>query len=190
MTVDVSKIDGYAEMSAEDKVKALEALNLEDEEMKAELERYKNANSKANSEAAEYRRQLKALQEKAKEGSSDTEKQMAELKEQIETLQKEKSLSEKKASFLKLGMNEELAVKCSEAFVNGDGDSLFEGMASFIDAHDKAFKAELLKTTPRPGSEGGNPPEMTKEAFQKLSPAERMKFANEHPDEYNKIYGG
>ena len=62
MTVDVSKIDGYAEMSAEDKVKALEALNLEDEEMKAELERYKNANSKANSEAAEYRRQLKALQ--------------------------------------------------------------------------------------------------------------------------------
>ena len=96
--LDTSKIDGYADMSAEDKVKALEALEIEDNS--AELERYKNATSKANSEAAEYKRQLKALQEKTKEGSSDTEKQMADLKEQIETLQREKTISERKASFL------------------------------------------------------------------------------------------
>ena len=191
MTVDVSKIDGYAEMSAEEKVKALEALNLEDEDMKAELERYKNANSKANSEAAEYKRKLKEMESKAAAGTSDTEKQMAELKEQIETLQREKSLSEKKASFLKLGMNEELANKCSEAFVNGDGDSLFEGMTSFMDAHDKAFKAELLKTTPRPKDEGGNPPPaMTLEKFRSLSTAEKMAFADDFPDEYEKLYGG
>ena len=188
MAIDVSKIEGYAEMSAEEKVKALEALEIEDNS--AELERYKNATSKANSEAAEYKRKLKELEAKAAEGTSDTEKQMAELKEQIETLQREKSLSEKKASFLKLGMNEDLANKCSEAFVNGDSDSLFEGMTSFIDAHDKAFKAELLKSTPRPDGVGGKSPEMTKEKLSKLSMAERLAYANDHPDEYNKIYGG
>ena len=189
MKVDVSTIEGYAEMSAEDKVKALEAFEIDDNS--TELERYKNATTKANSEAAEYKRQLKALQEKASEGASDTEKQMAALKEQIDTLQREKSISERKASFLAIGMNDEIAMKCSEAFTSGDSDSFFEGIKGFLTEHDKAFKAELLKTTPRPDGEGGKtPPPMTKEAFRKLSPAERLKFSQERPDEYNKIYGG
>lgn len=186
--LDTSKIEGYAEMSAEEKVKALEALEIEDNA--AELERYKNATTKANSEAAEYKRKLKALEEKAKEGSSDTEKQIADLKEQIETLNREKSISERTASFLKIGMNEEIAGKCSEAFTNGDSEAFFAAMGSFITEHDKAFKAELLKSTPRPGSEGGNAPEMTKEKLKKMSLEERMAFANDYPDEYNKIYGG
>lgn len=190
MTVDVSKIDGYADMSAEEKVKALEALNLEDEDMKAELERYKKATTNANSEAAEYKRKLKAFEEKAAQGSTDTEKQMAELKEKIETLQREKSISERTASFLKIGMNEDIAGKCSEAFTNGDSEAFFAAMGTFITEHDKAFKAELLKSTPRPGSEGGKAPEMTKEKLNKMSFEDRMAYANDHPDEYNQLYGG
>ena len=99
-------------MSAEEKVQALEALEVEDEDAKAELKRYKDACTKANSEAAESKRQLKALQEKASEGASDTEKQITELKEQIETLNRQKSISERTASFLKMGMNEEVESKC------------------------------------------------------------------------------
>ena len=190
MTVDVSKIDGYDEMSAEEKVKALEALEMEDEETKAELERYKNACTKANSEAAESKRQLKALQEKTNEGSSETAKQISELKEQIENLNKEKLISQRTASFLGIGMNEDIASKCSEAFTNGDSEAFFKAMGSFITEHDKAFKAELLKSTPRPGSEGGKAPEMTKEKLQKMSLEERMAFAAEFPDEYNTLYGG
>ena len=187
--LDTSKIEGYAEMSAEDKVKALEALEIPDNS--AELERYKNATSKANSEAAEYKRQLKALEDKANAGASDTEKAMAEMKEQIETLQREKSISERKASFLKFGMDENIADKCSEAFTNGDSEAFFEAMGNFLTEHDKTFKADLLKSTPRPKDEGGStPPEMTKEKLQKLSPAERLQYANDHPDEYNKLYGG
>ena len=52
--IDTSKIEGYADMSAEDKLKALEAFEYEDNA--AELERQKNALSKANSEAAEWKR--------------------------------------------------------------------------------------------------------------------------------------
>lgn len=187
--LDTSKIEGYDEMSAEEKVKALEALEVP-EDNSAELERYKNATSKANSEAAEYKRKLKALEEKASEGASDTEKQITELKEQIETLNREKLISERKASFLKVGMNEETAGKCSEAFTNGDGEAFFKAMDSFIVEHDKAFKAELLKSTPRPEGEGGKAPEMTKEKLRKLSIGERAQFAHDYPEEYNKLYGG
>lgn len=188
MKVDVSKIEGYAEMTAEEKIKALEELEIEDNT--AELERYKNATSKANSEAAEYKRQLKALQDKANEGASESDKKMADLEEQIKTLQREKSITERKASFIGIGMNDDSALKAAEAFTNGDSESFFDTIKSFINEHDKTFKAELLKATPKPDHEGGNAPTMTLEAFRKLSPAERSKYASEHPDEYNKLYGG
>ena len=63
MKVDVSKIAGFDEMSAEDKVKAV--LEYEFDEPKApdtsaEINRLKAALSKANSESAEWKRALRA----------------------------------------------------------------------------------------------------------------------------------
>ena len=58
--IDTSKIPGYAEMSAEDKLKALEGFEYEDNA--AEVERLKNANSKLSSESAEYKRKLREKQ--------------------------------------------------------------------------------------------------------------------------------
>ena len=49
--IDTSKIEGYAEMTPEQKLAALEGFEYEDNS--AELEKQKNALSKANSEAAE-----------------------------------------------------------------------------------------------------------------------------------------
>lgn len=184
--LDTSKIEGYAEMSAEDKIKALEELEIEDNS--AEIERLKTALSKSNSEAADYKRQLRTEKDKASEGATESEKKMAELEEQIKALQREKSVTERKASFIGLGMTEESALKASEAFTNGDSESFFAEIKSFLTEHDKTYKAELLKTTPRPDGEGGKAPTMTLDAFRKLSPAERLKFHQEHPDEYNKLY--
>lgn len=184
--LDTSKIEGYAEMSAEDKIKALEELEIEDN--LAEVERYKNANSKANSEIAEQKKKIRELESQLNSGASDSEKKMAELEEQINSLKREKMVTERKASFIGLGMTEDSALKASEAFTNGDSDSFFTEIKSFMTEHDKVFKAELLKTTPKPGSEGGNAPTITLDAFRKLSPAERAKFASEHPDEYKKLY--
>ena len=87
-------------------------------------------------------------------------------------------------------MNEETAGKCSEAFTNGDGEAFFKAMDSFIVEHDKAFKAELLKSTPRPDGEGGKAPEMTLDKLRKMTISERAQFAHDFPDEYNKLYGG
>lgn len=54
MKIDTSRIEGYADMSTEDKLKALECFEYEDNA--AELSRQKNAISKANSDAAQWKR--------------------------------------------------------------------------------------------------------------------------------------
>ena len=67
--IDTSKINGYAEMTAEQKLAALEAFEYEDG--LSEVERLRNAISKANSDAAEWKRKHNAL-------LSDDEKRKAE----------------------------------------------------------------------------------------------------------------
>ena len=57
--IDITKIEGYDKMTPEEKLAALEAFEYEDNF--SELEKYKNAASKANSEAAEWRKKHNAL---------------------------------------------------------------------------------------------------------------------------------
>ena len=70
--IDTSKIEGYANMTPEQKLAALEGFEYEDNS--AELEKQKNALSKANSEAAEWKRKHNALlseEEKKKQQDAD-----------------------------------------------------------------------------------------------------------------------
>ena len=65
MKIDVSKIEGYAEMTAEEKLAALEALEIGEGMVDKKLL------DKANSEAADYKRQLR-------QAMSDAERKAAE----------------------------------------------------------------------------------------------------------------
>ena len=64
MKIDTSTINGYAEMSAADKLKALEAYEFEAPAQKddGEVTRLKAALSKANSEASDWKKQLREKQ--------------------------------------------------------------------------------------------------------------------------------
>ena len=57
--IDITKIEGYDKMTPEEKLAALEAFEYEDNF--SELEKYKNAASKANSEAAEWRKKHNSM---------------------------------------------------------------------------------------------------------------------------------
>ena len=83
--IDTTKIEGYADMTAEQKLAALEAFELPDNNS-AELERLKNAVSKANSEAAEYKKQLRAKQTDAEIKAAEDEKARTEMEKELEGL--------------------------------------------------------------------------------------------------------
>ena len=80
--IDTSKIEGYASMSVEDKIKALEALEYDDNA--AELERLRKANDKLSSESAEWKRKHNALL--SEEEKKKQELRKGELEKQCETV--------------------------------------------------------------------------------------------------------
>ena len=106
--IDTSKIPGYAEMSAEDKLKALEAFEYDDNA--AEVERLKGAVSKANSEAAGWKKKHNELlteDERKKQEDADA---LANMKKELDELRKDKTISEYKAKLIAQGYNEALAL--------------------------------------------------------------------------------
>ena len=181
--------DAYKEgMTVEEINAALEGVELPTDNS-AEIDRLKNALSKSNSEAANYKKQLNekltAEELKAKE---DAEKWDALVKERDELL-REKTIAGHKAKYLALGYEEKLATETAEAMANGELDKVFANQKKHIESVEKKIRADVLKETPKP--EGGNGSEtITKEKFSQMSIAEQYKYSVEHPEEYKKLYGG
>jgi hypothetical protein len=181
--------DAYKEgMTIEEINSALEGIELPTDNS-AEIDRLKNALSKSNSEAANYKKQLNekltAEELKAKE---DAEKWDALVKERDELL-REKTIAGHKAKYLALGYDEKLATETAEAMANGELDKVFANQKKHIESVEKKIRADVLKETPKP--EGGEGSEtITKAKFSQMSIAEQYKYSVEHPEEYKKLYGG
>lgn len=181
--------DAYKEgMTVEEIEKALEGIELPSDGS-AEIERLKNALTKSNSEAADYKKQLREkMGDDERKAKEDAEK-MADLQSKYDTLLKESTISKNKSRLLALGYDEALATEVAEAMAEGDTDKVFAAQKKHLDAVEKKIREENLNKTPRP--EGGNgSTTITKEQFSKMSTQEQVKFYAEHPEEYKQLYGG
>lgn len=173
MKIDVSGIENYDSMSAEEKVAALEAFEYDD------ASSYKAAVDRATHEAAEYKKQLKAFQDQQKSGSDE----LKTLQDQIAELKREKLISDLTAQYSAMGYEAELAKATAAAYADGDTATVFANQKAFNDAREKALKAEILKQTPRPGRGGTGEPGsgMTKATIMAIKdPAERRKAIAEN----------
>lgn len=157
MKVDTGKIEGYAEMSAEEKLSALEAYEFEtpDSGTSAEVERLKAALSKSNSENAEWKRKYNSkLSDEEQKAAKDEEERNAILKE-LEALKKDKAISGHKASYLSLGYDEETAEANARALYAGDFEKVFANHKKFIETQKKTAAAGALDS--QPGLSVGKP---------------------------------
>ncbi len=151
--IDISSIDGYESMTAEDKIKALESFEYNDNS--AELERYKSAVSKANSEAASWKKkhnELLSEDERKKQEQSDS---IAQMQKELDELREGKKISEYKAKFIAQGYDETLAEDTAKAMATGNIEKVFANNQKFLDDYAKNVKAGALKKTPRPAAGQG-----------------------------------
>lgn len=185
--IDTSKIAGYAEMTAEEKLAALEAFNFPDPDYTGYVK--KDIADKYATEAATYKKQLREKMTEEEVAKVKSEEEMAAVKAELEELRKDKAISEYTSQFLSLGYDETLAKATAVALHKGDVQTMFKNHAKFTLEREKALKAELLKETPTPPPGEGNKG-VTKEEFNKLSLDEKAVFAAENPEKYKEFYGG
>lgn len=160
MKVDVSKIENYENMTAEEKVEALLGLEIEPQTDNEELIKLRNNLNKANSQAADYKRQLKELQAQnmsdADKAKMEFEETLNNLKAENETLKKAQTIANYKANYLANGYDDALATSTAEALESGDMATVFANQKAFNESMLAKAKETLINN--QPGLSKGNPP--------------------------------
>lgn len=159
MRIDVSKIEGFEEMSAEDKVKAVLAYEFEEPkapDTNAEITKLKTALSKANSESAEWKRQFREKQTESERAEAERAESFQKMQDELATLKREKVLSEYSKQCMALGYDADLAAECAEAMADGRFNDVFAIQQRFMAAKTKEIEAAALNK--QPGLTPGTPP--------------------------------
>lgn len=175
-------IEGYEEMTPEEKVAALEAYEPTDVVSKATFD--KTASELA---AAKKRERDRMTEEEAKAAKAAEEYAAAIAR--AEKAESALAVSKYTAAYVTMGYDEKLAASTAEAIAKGDMDTVFKNQKIHQETREKALKAELLKQTPPPAA-GGSDTGMKKEEFAKMSLQDKQKFAAENPERYKEFYGG
>lgn len=149
MKIDTSKIEGYQDMTAEEKLAALEGYDFEAPAPNDdEIRRLKDAVSRANSEAAGYKKQLRSkMSEDEAKAQQEAEAREA-MQQELESLRKEKAIQGYQTKFLELGYDAKSAQEAAQAMQAGDFDAVFASQAKFIETAKKDAVANSLKGQP------------------------------------------
>lgn len=156
MKIDTSKIEGYSDMSAEDKLKALEGYDIEVPATESgEVAKLRTALDKATSEAASYKKALREKQTAEEAQAAAEAEERKKMVEELDALRRKETITGYKASFMELGFDAEAAGKTAEALHAGDFATVFANNKAFIEASKKAAATAALDS--QPNLTNGNP---------------------------------
>ena len=187
--VDITKIEGYEGMTPEEKIKALEAYEIEDVQPDYSGYVKKDVFDKTASELAGVKKQLKEKMTDDEAAKKKEQEEREELHSKYEKLLHDSEVSKNKAKLLALGYEEKLADDTAEAMVTGDLEKVMANQKKHLEAVEKKVRAEALKDTPKPTGDGDSKT-MTLEKLRGMTPSERYTYSQEHPEEYKELYGG
>lgn len=183
--IDVSKIEGYADMTLEQKIAALEAFETADPDYTGWVK--KDVFDKTASELAAKKKELNAKLSEDEQAKQKEQEEREKLQNAYNELLRENQISKFKAELLGMGYEDKLAADTAQAMADGDTAKVFANQKKQMEIVQKNARAEALKNTPKPQPDGDSKT-MTLDAFRKLSPQERYAFSENHPEEYKALY--
>lgn len=155
--IDPSKIEGFDNLSADEKVAALLNQEIEVEQTEpADVTRLKTSLSKANSEAAEYKRLLREKQTEAERAEAERAEKDREREELLKSLLEEKRVSTYKSQLMAAGVDQDTADLMAKSLPEGVSDEYFLATKSFLDNQRQKLLTESINK--QPGLSVGTPP--------------------------------
>ena len=182
--IDTSRIEGYAEMTVEQKLAAMEAFEYDDNA--GTVAQLTKDLATARTSAEDWKKKHDdRLTDEEKNRNAAEEAQKA-LQEELNTLRREKTVAGYKAKLLAQGYEEKLADDTAAALADGNMEKVFANQQKFNLSREEKWNAEHLGGTPRPpagtGGEG-----MTKEKFLRLDTKAQTDYIKDHPNWMNEL---
>lgn len=183
--IDLTTIEGYANMTTEQKLAALEGFNIPDPDYSGYVR--KEVFDKTASELASKKKELTEKMTEDEQKKLQEQEHLEELQSKYDKLLHESEVSKCKAKLLAMGYEEKLADDTAEAMANGDSEKVFANQKKHLESVEKKVRADALKDTPKPIGDG-NSKGMTAEKLRKMNPLDRLKYSQANPEEYKNLY--
>lgn len=178
--------EGEVEVSAEERVAALEKQLSERENALAESEKkYGKLKGTLDVKLKELGDMTKRERERMTAEELER-KEIEEIKQQNELLLKEREVVNAERRFIQSGCDAELATEGAKALIEADYDALFDVFNRILENRVALEKSEMLKAMPKPQG-GASKTAMTKEQFNRLGYEDRVALLEKDPDTYNKF---
>lgn len=155
--IDVTSIEGYAEMSAEEKLNALE--NFEFEAPKVddkEILNLKGLISKRNSEINKLQDELKAHRTAEENAIAESKAEMERILAENAEFKKASTINGYTAKLLASGYDPEVAKASASALADGDMETFFANLSTVTENISKSALAKAMDS--QKGLSVGNPP--------------------------------
>lgn len=174
-TLDTSKIEKFAELTPEEQVKALLAMEIPDE---VDLSKFvsKEIFDKKASELAKLSREKQEQMSDEQKAQQEREQEMQTLRDaiaerdaKISAIEKDLKIRDNKAKFLALGYEEKQADEAAKAMADGNMEKVFSIQQKFQESYAKKVEEDLMNKTTKPGGAGANDKPMTKEEIYKIT---------------------
>jgi hypothetical protein len=154
--IDFSGIENYENMTPEEKVAALEALEIPEQkpaDNSGEMARLKQALNKASSDVASYKKKLTEKMTEDERKEAERREAQEKLEKELSDLKREKIIAGYRASYMDMGYPKELAEDTANALADGDTAKVFANQKTFLESTKKALQEEALGKQP-PLSQG------------------------------------
>jgi hypothetical protein len=178
--IDVTSIDGYDTMSAEDKLKLLENYDLPDYESEGYVK--KDAYDKATSELSNLKRSIKAQLSEEDKVKTETAERMRELEERLKEYETQNFMMTNKTKLLALGFEDALATDAVKALAETNYDKLYDVFKKTLANTEKRVRSEALKNTPHPQATSTETANISKEQFDKMTYSQQMTSIAKNPE--------
>lgn len=181
-TIETENTEGNTEVESTDESAELAKL-------RAEFAKQKAALDKATKEAGDYKKQLRAKQSAEEIAAEEAKTLQESMKAELEQLRKEKEVGIITNRVMNFIRDNETSTQIAEYLYGAeDADAAVTAFEKAWTAREKALRMEYGKI-PAPGVGGSDGPTVTKAQLDAMNYMDRLKFATEHPEEYNKLMG-
>lgn len=167
--IDTTKIEGFDKMSDADKLNALLGYEMPDPVQTDESNKLKALLSKANTEAANYKRQMLEKDEALKAKMTEAEKAEAERAERDKQMMEKLSAYETKerlasytAKLMANGYSADAAAQMAAGLPEGVADEFFTAQGAYMESMKQTMASEALNK--QPGLSTGTPPKPAMDA--------------------------
>lgn len=178
MKYDTSTIEGYADMTPEQKVAALEALEIAAPDYSGYVK--KETFDKTASDLAKLKKERDAMLSEDERVKAEREEELAQLRERNTELERTVSLASYRAKFLGMGYDDALAESTAKAWIDGDAEKVFANIKSHLDAYAKKIKAGMLGDMDTPPAGSGTKPITAEEIMAITDDVKRQQMIAQH----------